>query len=250
MLFRKKKTAEAGGNEKIPPHIAIIMDGNGRWAQARKMPRTYGHSVGSENFRRIAEYCAKLGVKYLTVYAFSTENWDRPLEEIDVIMSLLEKNLMEAVGEMTKKNIRLRFFGDTSPLSHTLLELIRKTDALSRDNTGLCVNVCLNYGGRAELVKAMQELGTLCRTGQMQPGDITEARIAEHLYSAGIPDPDLLIRPGGEQRLSNFLLWQLAYTEMYFTDKMWPDIDAAELDRAIAAYGKRQRRFGGLPGKR
>lgn len=246
MLFGKKEDRPALDMDNLPAHIAAVMDGNGRWAQKRGLPRTAGHSAGSEAFQKAAEYLNDLGVKYFTVYAFSTENWKRPQEEVQAIMGLLDRYLRKAIREMTEKNIRLHFFGDLAPLSDSLKQLIRETNEISRHTTGMQVNVCLNYGGRAELVRAAQLVAQDCVQGKLQPEDITEALLSKKLYSADIPDPDLMIRPGGELRLSNFLLWQNAYTEFYFTDTLWPDMDEAELDKAIAAYQSRKRRYGGI----
>lgn len=246
MLFGKNEERPQLDLTNLPVHIAAVMDGNGRWAQKRGLPRTAGHSAGSEAFQRAAEYLNDIGVKYFTVYAFSTENWKRPEEEVQAIMGLLDRYLKKAIREMTQKNIRLHFFGDLAPLSDSLKRLIEETNAISRHTSGMQVNVCLNYGGRAEIVRAAQLLAEDCRTGKLQPGDITEQMLAQKLYSADIPDPDLMIRPGGELRLSNFLLWQNAYTEFYFTDTLWPDMDEAQLDKAIAAYQSRKRRYGGI----
>ena len=246
MLFGKKEDRPQLDMERLPAHIAAVMDGNGRWAQKRGMPRTAGHSAGSEAFQNAAEYLNDLGVKYFTVYAFSTENWKRPEEEVGAIMGLLDRYLRKAIREMNEKNIRLCFFGDLEPLSDSLKQLIAETNEISRHTTGMQVNVCLNYGGRAEIARAARLLAQECAEGWLQPEDITEAAISRKLYSADIPDPDLMIRPGGELRLSNFLLWQNAYTEFYFTDTLWPDMDEAELDRAIAAYQSRKRRYGGI----
>lgn len=228
--------------KRLPVHIAAIMDGNGRWATKRMLPRTVGHKAGSETFRKISEYLNELGIKYFTVYAFSTENWKRPKEEVDAIMRLLKEYLLEAIRDMAEKNIRLTFFGDLSPLSSELKKLIAQTDEISKKCTGLCVNVCLNYGGRDEIKNAVKKM--------MQDGisleDVDESLIGKYLYSKGIPDPDLIIRPGGELRISNFLLWQCAYSEFYFTDTLWPDMDEREIDRAIISFQQRKRRFGGI----
>ena len=242
MLFSKTEARPVLDKTNIPVHVAAIMDGNGRWAQKRGLPRTAGHSAGSEAFQNAAEYLQSLGVKYFTVYAFSTENWKRPAEEVQAIMGLLDRYLRKAIREMAEKNIRLRFLGDLEPLPEGLKKLIAETNEISRSTTGMQVNVCLNYGGRDEIVRAVR---SLVRDG-VAPEDITEDVLGSRLYSADIPDPDLTIRPGGELRLSNFLLWQNAYTEFYFTDTLWPDMDEAELDKAIAAYQGRKRRFGGI----
>ena len=241
-----KKEAKVGGPQKteLPRHIAIIMDGNGRWAKKRGMPRTAGHAAGAETFRRVATYCKDIGVQYLTVYAFSTENWKRPKEEVDAIMGLLEQYLGEAIEKMERDGIRLRFFGDTSVLSPKLRGLIHETDEITEHIAGFQANVCVNYGGRDEIVRAAKNWAERVKNGET--AELTEERFGDLLYSSGIPDPDLLIRPGGELRISNFLLWQCAYAEFYFTDTLWPDFDGREIDRAIAAYQDRERRYGGL----
>lgn len=244
-MFKKRQAASLDPNQ-MPKHVAIIMDGNGRWAQKRGLPRTAGHSAGSETFRRAADYFARVGVEYLTIYAFSTENWKRPQDEVQSIMRLLEKYLKESVDELISKNIRLSFFGDLTPLSAELRELIVRTGKLSEQTTGMQVNVCLNYGGRDELLRAVRLLAEQVHAQQLSPQEITEEMVGQQLYSGGIPDPDLLIRPGGELRLSNFLLWQSAYTEFYFTDTLWPDMNERELARALAEFQRRKRRFGGI----
>lgn len=246
MLFQKKKKLPAPDRAQLPRHIAVVMDGNGRWAQKRGLPRTFGHSAGSETFQKDAEYLSDLGIEYFTVYAFSTENWKRPPEEVQEILRLLEKYLHKAIREMREKNIRLQFFGDLTPFSQELRALIDETNAISRTTTGMLVSVCLNYGGRAELVRAARLLAEQCVAGTLSPEDIDERRFSGYLYSADIPDPDLMIRPGGEMRLSNFLLWQNAYTEFYFSDVLWPDFDQRQMDAAILAYQQRKRRFGGI----
>ena len=238
----------AGRALEPPRHIAIIMDGNGRWAQKRGLPRTAGHKAGAETFRRIATYCKNIGVKYLTVYAFSTENWKRSADEVGVIMALLKKYLLEAVDTMEKDHIRLHFFGDMTPISPELRALARETDEitehLSKDD--FQANVCLNYGGRDEILRAARRFAADCAAGERQPEELDDGLFSSYLDSAGIPDPELIIRSSGELRLSNFLLWQSAYAEFYVTDTLWPDFDEAELDRAIAAYQRRDRRFGGV----
>ncbi len=243
-LFQAGRKAEEIDKNNLPRHIAIIMDGNGRWAKKRGLPRTAGHAAGAETFRSIATYCKNLGVRYLTVYAFSTENWRRPQEEVDAIMGLLEKYLGEAIEKMERDDIRLHFFGDLSVLSPRFLEKISRTDEISTHLHGFQANVCLNYGGRDEIVRAARRYAQSVAGGAENALD--EAGFSALLDSAGIPDPELLIRPGGEQRLSNFLLWQCAYSELVFTDTLWPDFTPAEIDRAIAAYQKRERRFGGV----
>ena len=224
---------------RLPRHIAVIMDGNGRWAKKRGLPRTVGHKAGAEVFRDIATYCKELGVEYLTVYAFSTENWKRPADEVNTIMGLLEQYLREAIDTMEKEHIRLRFFGDLSALSPELQALAHETDDISGRYAGFQANVCLNYGGRAEILRAAR----LCAE---QGVDWTEENLSANMYSAGIPDPELIIRPSGEIRLSNFMLWQCAYSEFYFCDTLWPDFTRQDMDRAIIDYQRRDRRFGGV----
>jgi undecaprenyl diphosphate synthase len=243
----ENKTINAAGEQarSLPRHIAIILDGNGRWAKKRLMPRNAGHLAGSETFRSIATYCKEIGVEYLTVYAFSTENWKRPEEEVGGIMKLLDKYLHEAIRDMRKKNIRMKVFGDVSRLSPQLQELITETDEISQTIEGFQANICINYGGRAEIVRAARAYAEDYAAGKVT-GELTEDMFSNYMYSAGIPDPDLLIRPGGEYRLSNFLLWQCAYSEFYYTDTLWPDFTPQELDKAIEAYNRRDRRFGGV----
>ncbi len=229
--------------ENIPRHIAIILDGNGRWAKRRGLPRTAGHAVGAETFRKIATYCKNIGVEYLTVYAFSTENWKRPEGEVKTIMRLLNKYLQEAIDTMERDKIRMKIFGDLNALTEEQRELVRKTDEISRRYEGFQANICLNYGGRDEIVHAARRYAADLAAGKAE-GELTEEQFGGYLYSAGIPDPDLLIRPGGEQRISNFLLWQCAYSEFYFTDVLWPDFSPQELDKAIAEFQRRDRRYG------
>ena len=238
---------QTGGAEKSAPprHIAIILDGNGRWAKRRGLPRTAGHAVGSETFRKIATYCRDIGVEYLTVYAFSTENWKRPEDEVRTIMRLLGKYLHEAIDTMERDHIRMKVLGNIAGLPEELQALVRKTDEISSRYEGFQANICLNYGGRDELVRAAMRYAADVKEGKA-PEELTEGAFANYLYSAGIPDPELLIRPGGEQRISNFLLWQCAYSEFYFTDVLWPDFTPEELDKAIAEFRRRDRRYGGV----
>ena len=238
-MSETRNTLHTAGWAASPPrHIAIIMDGNGRWATQRGLPRTAGHKAGAETFRRIATYCKNIGVKYLTVYAFSTENWKRSETEVSAIMALLKKYLLEAVDTMERDHIRLHFFGDMTPIAPELREHLSKDDFQA--------NVCLNYGGRDEILRAVRQFAAECAEGKRKPEDLDETLFSTYLDSAGIPDPELIIRPSGEQRLSNFLLWQCAYSEFYYTDTLWPDFDEEELDKAIAAYQSRDRRFGGV----
>ena len=242
IFSKKSETAPAS----IPTHVAIIMDGNGRWAKKRGLPRTAGHKVGAEAFRTIANYAKSIGLQYLTVYAFSTENWKRSEEEVSTIMGLLEKYLRELLRDMDKNRVRFCFFGDLSPLSPTLREEAVQVAERSKQYEGVQVNFCLNYGGRDEILRAARAFAAKCAAGEASPDELTEAHFSELLWSAGVPDPDLVIRPSGEQRISNFLLWQSAYAEYYFTDTLWPDFGPTDLDLAIEAYNKRSRRFGGV----
>ena len=237
----KKKTAGEGA-APLPRHIAIILDGNGRWAKKRGLPRTAGHAVGAETFRKIATACKNRGIEYLTVYAFSTENWRRPEDEVGTIMKLLGRYLHEAIDTMERDHIRMKVFGDIHALSPELQALVAKTDEISSHYEGFQANICLNYGGRDEILRAARRYAQDFHAGCA--GELTEESFSAYLDSAGIPDPDLLIRPGGEQRISNFLLWQCAYAEFYFTDVLWPDFDEKELDKAIAVYQSRDRRYG------
>ena len=229
----------------VPPrHVAIIMDGNGRWAKKRGLPRTAGHAAGAEAFRRIANYCRTLGVEYLTVYAFSTENWKRSAEEISGIMRLLRRYLEEALADMEKNRVRFKFFGDLSKLNPELQEMCRRAENRSVDYD-VQVNFCLNYGGRDEIVHAVKSFLADVEAGKARGEDLNEEVLSGYLYSAGVPDPELIIRPSGEQRTSNFLLWQSAYTEYVFMDVLWPDFSPEDLDKAIEEYHRRNRRFGG-----
>ena len=227
-----------------PRHIAIIMDGIGRWAKKRGLPRTAGHSAGAEAFRRIANYCRTLGVEYLTVYAFSTENWKRSQEEVGGIMLLLRRYLEEAIRDMTKNRVRFRFFGDLSRLSPQLQKLCYDAENQSAEYD-VQVNFCLNYGGRDEIVRAARAFAAQVAEGKRKPEELTEELFSSYLYSAGVPDPELIIRPSGELRTSNFLPWQSAYSEYVFMDVLWPDFGPQDLDKAIDEYHRRNRRFGG-----
>ena len=228
-----------------PRHIAIIMDGNGRWAKQRGLPRTAGHAAGAEAFRRIANYCRTLGVEYLTVYAFSTENWKRSADEVAGIMKLLRRYLEEALRDMEKNRVRFRFFGDLTKLSPELQALCDRAQKQSEDYD-VQVNFCLNYGGRDEIVQAARRFARDVADGKRQPEELTEELLATYLYSADVPDPELIIRPSGEKRTSNFLLWQSAYSEYVFMNVLWPDFSPEDLDAAIEEYHRRNRRFGGV----
>ena len=231
---------------KIPQHIAIILDGNGRWAKAKGMPRNYGHTAGARNVETVCQAAHDLGVKYVTMYAFSTENWNRPEGEVEALMKLLESYLKNCIKTADKNNMRVRVIGDTTRLSERFQERIRELEAASAKNDGLNLQIAINYGSRDEMTRAMRRMSEDVAAGKRKPEEITESVYEEYLDTAGIPDPDLLIRTSGELRLSNFLLWQLAYSEFYFTDVPWPDFHKEELERAIEAYNKRDRRFGGL----
>ena len=229
-----------------PRHIAIIMDGNGRWAKKRLLPRTAGHKAGAEVFRTIANYCRTLGVKYLTVYAFSTENWKRSPEEVSGIMKLMGKYLTEVLQDMEKNRIRIRMFGDLTRLSPQLQQLCQQAQERSSVYDEVQVNICVNYGGRDEIVRASRAFAQDVAKGLRQPEGLTEELLASYLYSADVPDPELIIRPSGEKRTSNFLLWQSAYSEYVFMNVLWPDFTPQDLDLAIEEYHRRNRRFGGV----
>ena len=240
MAFQKEKKKEEhiSIDERLR-HIAFIMDGNGRWAQRQGMPRKYGHSVGAETFQRVAKYCHKLGIRYMTVYAFSTENWKRPPEEVRSIMDILEDYIDRCAEKTGKEDIHVCFIGNLSVFSQELREKMERIDRETAHNP-FCLNIAINYGGREELVHACAEL---IRQGKE---DITEADIAKNLYTAHCPDPDLVVRTGGDTRTSNFLLWQSAYAEYHFTDVLWPDLTEKDIDAAIIAFYSRHRRFGGV----
>ena len=230
----------------LPQHLGIIMDGNGRWAKKRGLPRSAGHTAGANNFRTITRYCSRIGIPYLTVYAFSTENWRRPAEEVGALMRLFKQYLEEALRDFMDENIRVIFIGDTSAFSPELRELIARVERESSEKTGMVLNIAMNYGGRAELVHAMRLLAEDVQAGRLSPEAIDEDAISARLYTAGQPDPDLVIRPSGEHRTSNFLLWQSAYAEYVVMDILWPDFKTSDLDRALLEYASRNRRFGGV----
>jgi undecaprenyl diphosphate synthase len=231
---------------RIPNHVAIIMDGNGRWAKKKKMPRNYGHTQGSKVAEKICEDAYKIGIKYLMIYAFSTENWVRPKEEVDALMKLLHTYLATSIKTSSKNNMRVRVLGDRSGLSEDIVKSINELEEASKNNTGLNFQVAINYGGRNEIVRAAKALSEDIKKNITAIDDIDEALFEQYLDTKGIPNPDLLIRTSGEQRLSNYLLWQLAYTEFYFTDTLWPDFNKEELMKAIQYYNSRTRNFGGV----
>ena len=237
MAFLKKENT----NRVLPQHIAIIMDGNGRWAKKRSLPRSAGHVAGAKTFKDIARYCNKIGLKYLTVYAFSTENWKRPKEEVDGIMNLLRDYLKDAEN-FKSDNIKVHFIGNRDVLDEDIKELMKKDEEGSADATGLTLNIAINYGGKDEITRAVREI---VKEG-IPAEEITEEVISNHLYTAGMPDPDFIIRPSGEYRLSNYLIWQSAYAEYWFSDVLWPDFKPKHLEKAIDEYNHRHRRFGGV----
>jgi undecaprenyl diphosphate synthase len=231
---------------RLPRHVAVIMDGNGRWARQRGLPRMMGHRAGVEALKRTLRLCSDWGVGALTAYAFSTENWSRPGEEVTFLMTLFERVLARELEALEREQVRIRFLGELEELPAGLQRLIADATDRTAANTGIHFNVCTNYGSRRELVRAAQRLATQVAAGTLAPHEIDEAALAAELHTAGEEDPDLLIRTSGEQRLSNFLLWQLAYAELHLTDVLWPDFDASALERALQDYQGRQRRFGGV----
>lgn len=247
-LFQsKRKDSEIDLSQlKLPTHIGIIMDGNGRWAKKRGLPRSAGHTAGAQVFRKIARYCSNIGIKYLTVYAFSTENWTRPADEVSALMRLFKDYLEEALRDFKDDSIVVKFIGEKSKFSPELLKLMEENEEESKDRDGMVLNIAMNYGGRDEIVHAVKEISMLATAKDISLEEINEQLISDHLYTRGQPDPDLIIRPSGEHRTSNFLLWQSAYAEYVIMDILWPDFKEADLDRAILEYSKRSRRFGGV----
>ncbi|MBQ3331638.1 MAG: isoprenyl transferase [Ruminococcus sp.] len=246
-LFKKKPVQELSIEDiQLPEHIGIIMDGNGRWAKKRGLPRSAGHTAGAQTFRKIARYCSDIGIKYLTVYAFSTENWRRPSDEVDALMRLFKDYLQEAIRDFKDDSIVLRFIGDRSAFSPELLALMNENEEESCNRDGMVLNIAMNYGGRAELVTAFRDMADKVKEGSLKVEDITEELISQHLYTKGQPDPDLIIRPSGENRTSNFLLWQSAYSEYVIMDVLWPDFTKEDLNQALIEFAKRSRRFGGV----
>ncbi|SHE59088.1 undecaprenyl diphosphate synthase [Desulfofundulus australicus DSM 11792] len=231
---------------RLPRHVAIIMDGNGRWAQRRGLPRTYGHRAGVESLRDTVRTCAELGIGYLTVYAFSTENWKRPRDEVDVLMDLLVEYLHKEIDELCANDIRLHPIGRIEELPLSAQEALKMATHRTRNNRRMTLNLALNYGGRVELVDAVRSIVKEALAGRITPDQVDESTISGHLYTAGQPDPDLLIRPSGDYRISNFLLWQLSYTEFWMTSVMWPDFRRVHLLQALVDFQRRERRFGGL----
>lgn len=249
-LFGKKNNDNNVQFEILPKNIGIIMDGNGRWAKKRGLPRKFGHREGAQTFRTITRHAKKLGVKYFTVYAFSTENWKRPADEVEAIMDLFDKYLDE-VRDFIEENIRICFIGDRSMLRPSLQQKMASVEADSRDFTAMTLLIAINYGGRDEIAHSVRVLAEQVKSGKLEPQDITDKMIGENLYTAQLdgdcaPDVDLIIRPSGEQRLSNFMIWQSAYAEFYYTNILWPDFKPADLEKAVIAYSDRNRRFGGV----
>ena len=233
-------------NKKIPQHVAIILDGNGRWAKAKGLPRNYGHKQGAKAVEDILVVARDMGIKYLTVYAFSTENWNRPETEVSALMMILRTYLKSSIKKSMKNNVRCQVIGERSRLSDDINAAINELETATAGNTGLTFTIAINYGSRDEIVRAVRKVADKCKAGEISAEEITEDLINQNLDTANLPDPDLLIRTCGEQRLSNFLLWQCAYTEFYYTDVAWPDFDEAQLQMAVDAYGNRNRKYGGL----
>ena len=232
--------------ERRPRHIAIIMDGNGRWAQRKNLPRVEGHRRGVASVRRTVEECARLNIEQLTLYCLSSENWKRPREELDFLMHLLEQYMIEERRTITDQNIRVRIIGRTEGIPDRVLREMNKTIELSQPNTGTCLCLAINYGGRAEMLDAVRKIARDVRDGAVDPDQLTEDSISQYLYTRGMPDPDLLIRTAGEMRISNFLLWQISYAELWITERCWPEFDTTDLHQAIRDFAARDRRFGGL----
>ena len=246
-LFKRNKPEFTDISQiELPAHIGIIMDGNGRWAKKRGLPRSAGHTAGAQTFRKIARYCSDIGIRHLTVYAFSTENWRRPENEISALMKLFRQYLEEALRDFKDDSIVLKFLGDRSAFSPELLALMNENEEESKDRDGMVLNIAMNYGGRAELVSAIREIAKHAADNQLSPDSIDEQTVSDYLYTKGQPDPDLIIRPSGEHRTSNFLLWQSAYSEYVIMDVLWPDFKEEHLNKALIEYANRNRRFGGV----
>ncbi len=246
-LFRKKlKLNKFVDYDRLPVHIGVIMDGNGRWAKKRGLPRSAGHSAGAETLKKIVTECNKMGIKYITVYAFSTENWKRPKDEVDFLMNLLMSYLKNAKTTLAGENVVIRAIGSRKELSEELCEEIKKTEEFTKNNDGIVMNIALNYGSREEIANSLKKICKKVQNNECAIDDITPQMISDNLYTASQPDPDLIIRTSGEERISNFLLWQLAYSELWFTDKLWPDFGVRDLHQAIIDYQNRNRRYGGV----
>ena len=246
-LFKKNKNVEQEVPlSALPVHIGIIMDGNGRWAKKRGLPRKAGHSAGAKTFRKITRYCSDIGIKYLTVYAFSTENWKRPEDEVKSLMKLFKSYLEEALADLKDDSIVVKFIGDKSQFDEELRNLMIENEESSKDRDGMVLNIAMNYGSRDEIVRAVKNICADVQSGVVSTDNINEQLISDYLYTSGQPDPDLIIRPSGEYRISNFLLWQSAYTEFVIMNKLWPDFEKSDLDEAIKLYSQRNRRYGGV----
>lgn len=245
-LFGKNKKTEVLSESVLPVHIGIIMDGNGRWAKKRGLPRKAGHSAGAKTFRKITRYCSDIGIKYLTVYAFSTENWKRPEDEVHSLMKLFKSYLEEALADFKDDSIVVKFIGDKSPFDEELRKLMIENEESSKDRDGMVLNIAMNYGSRDEIVRAVKNICKDVQSGAVSAENIDDQLISDYLYTSGQPDPDLIIRPSGEYRISNFLLWQSAYTEFVIMNKLWPDFEKSDLDEALKIYSQRNRRYGGV----
>jgi len=232
--------------QKLPKHVAIIMDGNGRWATRKGLPRSFGHNQGVSVLKEILKASKKLGCKILTVYAFSTENWTRPTKEVDFLINLFSEVLRNEIEEINEESTKIKFVGDLTPFPETLKKIISSSESLTKNNNEFLLNVCVNYGGRQEIVKVAKELALKCSSGEIKPNEVNEELFNSELLTRGIKDPELLIRTSGEKRISNFLLWQLAYSEIYISDVLWPDFNEFEFLKAIIDYQSRNRRFGGI----
>ncbi len=248
MWFGKKKNPQPAQAERlVPQNLGVIMDGNGRWAKKRGLPRQAGHVTGAQTFRKITKYCEKCGVRYLTVYAFSTENWKRPQEEVNAIMDLLRQYLKESLADFQQENIRVRFIGDRGPLAEDIRRLMQEAEETTAHKDGMTLNIALNYGGQQEIAAAARRLAQRVQAGEMTPEEITEQALQQALYTEDQPPVDLILRPSGEYRLSNFLIWQSAYAEFVFMDDiLWPDFKESDLERAFTEFARRNRRFGGV----
>ena len=246
MFFRKKTKETEIDASRLPTHIGVIMDGNGRWAKRRGLPRSAGHQAGADALKKIVTECNKMGIKYITVYAFSTENWKRPKDEVDFLMNLLLSYLKDAERSLAGENVVIRAIGSREELSEEIREQILKTEEFTKNNTGIVMNIALNYGSREEIVNAAREIAKKAVSGEITPDDIDAEMISNHLYTKNQPDPDFIIRTSNEQRLSNFMMWQASYSEFYFTERLWPDFSVKDLHKAIIEYQSRDRRYGGV----
>ena len=245
LFFKKKKREVSDENLIIPRHIGVIMDGNGRWAKRRGLPKSAGHKAGADVLKKIAEYCDELGMEAITAYAFSTENWSRPQKEVDFLMDLMYEYLRDAPNLLAGKKAKIRVVGRTDQLSDKIQEEIVKTEEMTKNNTGIWLNLAVNYGGREEITSAARSIAEDVKAGILEPSMVDEKLVADRMYTSFVPDPDVIIRPSGELRLSNFMLWQAAYSEFWYSDVFWPDFKTDDIDRMIRDFNKRDRRFGG-----